>query len=76
MAIGCKAMAMGGHQVVCHGIPSERVLKVGDIVNLDVTIIKAGLFPLFIFLVTLHVCLPLVLLIVQWGAAATMATAP
>ncbi len=27
---------------VCHGIPNERVLKNGDIVNIDVTIIKDG----------------------------------
>lgn len=25
------------NEVVCHGIPSERVLKVGDIINVDVT---------------------------------------
>lgn len=29
------------HQV-CHGIPGERVLKNGDIVNLDITVIKDG----------------------------------
>jgi methionyl aminopeptidase len=27
---------------VCHGIPNERVLKNGDIVNIDVTVIKDG----------------------------------
>ena len=27
---------------VCHGIPDERVLKNGDIVNIDVTVIKDG----------------------------------
>jgi methionyl aminopeptidase len=31
------------HQV-CHGIPSEKVLKNGDIVNIDVTIIKDDWF--------------------------------
>ena len=31
------------HQV-CHGIPGEKVLKTGDIVNIDVTIIKDGWF--------------------------------
>ena len=31
------------HQV-CHGIPGEKVLKNGDIVNIDVTIIKDGWF--------------------------------
>ncbi|MDE3012159.1 MAG: type I methionyl aminopeptidase [Pseudomonadota bacterium] len=29
------------HQV-CHGIPGDRVLKSGDIVNLDITVIKDG----------------------------------
>jgi len=29
------------HQV-CHGIPGQRVLKNGDIVNLDITVIKDG----------------------------------
>jgi methionyl aminopeptidase len=29
------------HQV-CHGIPGERVLKSGDILNIDVTVIKDG----------------------------------
>jgi methionyl aminopeptidase len=29
------------HQV-CHGIPSERVLKAADILNIDVTVIKNG----------------------------------
>jgi methionyl aminopeptidase len=27
---------------VCHGIPNDRVLKSGDIVNIDVTVIKDG----------------------------------
>ncbi len=30
------------NHVVCHGIPNERVLKSGDIVNIDVTVIKDG----------------------------------
>ena len=31
------------NQVVCHGIPSEsRILKDGDILNIDVTVIKDG----------------------------------
>ena len=29
------------HQV-CHGIPGERVLRAGDVVNIDVTVIKDG----------------------------------
>jgi methionyl aminopeptidase len=28
--------------VVCHGIPNERPLKKGDVVNLDITVIKDG----------------------------------
>jgi methionyl aminopeptidase len=28
--------------VVCHGIPNEKVLKSGDIVNIDVTVIRDG----------------------------------
>ena len=27
---------------MCHGIPSDKVLKEGDIVNVDVTAIKEG----------------------------------
>ena len=30
------------HDVVCHGIPDDRPLKDGDIVNVDVTVIKDG----------------------------------
>jgi len=30
------------NQVVCHGIPGDRVLKDGDIVNIDVTVIVDG----------------------------------
>lgn len=30
------------NQVVCHGIPGEKRLKKGDIVNIDITIIKDG----------------------------------
>ena len=30
------------NHVVCHGIPNERALKDGDIVNIDVTVIKDG----------------------------------
>jgi len=32
------------NQQICHGIPGERVLKKGDIVNIDVTVIKDGWF--------------------------------
>src|SRR5438132_12637345 len=30
------------NHVVCHGIPGERKLKAGDILNIDVTVIKDG----------------------------------
>jgi len=30
------------NHVVCHGIPGERKLKAGDIINIDVTVIKDG----------------------------------
>ena len=32
------------NHVVCHGIPNDKPLKKGDIVNLDVTVIKDGWF--------------------------------
>ena len=30
------------NHVVCHGIPNEKMLKNGDIINIDVTVIKDG----------------------------------
>lgn len=40
-----KSVCISINEVVCHGIPSdERVLKDGDIVNIDVTVIKDGYF--------------------------------
>ena len=30
------------NHVVCHGIPGDQKLKAGDIVNVDVTVIKDG----------------------------------
>tara|TARA_R110001592_G_scaffold83616_1_gene247585 strand:+ start:26890 stop:27660 length:771 start_codon:yes stop_codon:yes gene_type:complete len=40
-----KSICSSINQVVCHGIPSEKkVLKNGDIVNLDITVIKDGYF--------------------------------
>jgi len=35
-----KSICTSVNHVVCHGIPSERLLKAGDIVNVDVTVIK------------------------------------
>jgi methionyl aminopeptidase len=37
-----KAICTSVNHQVCHGIPGERVLKNGDVVNLDVTVIKDG----------------------------------
>ena len=30
------------NNVICHGIPNEKKLKDGDILNIDVTVIKDG----------------------------------
>ena len=38
-----KTLCTSVNQVVCHGIPSDdRVLKDGDIINIDVTVIEDG----------------------------------
>ena len=37
-----KSICTSVNHVVCHGIPGDRVLKSGDIVNLDITTIKDG----------------------------------
>lgn len=38
-----KSICTSVNQVVCHGIPSDnKVLKNGDIINIDVTVIKDG----------------------------------
>jgi methionyl aminopeptidase len=37
-----KSICTSVNHQVCHGIPSDKVLKKGDIVNIDVTIIKDG----------------------------------
>jgi methionyl aminopeptidase len=37
-----KSICTSVNHVVCHGIPGERVLKAGDMVNIDVTVIKDG----------------------------------
>ena len=39
-----KATCISVNEVVCHGVPSERILKDGDIVNVDVTTILNGYF--------------------------------
>ena len=37
-----KSCCTSTNHVVCHGIPSEKILKEGDIVNVDVTALKDG----------------------------------
>ena len=37
-----KAICTSVNHQVCHGIPGGRVLKSGDVVNLDITVIKDG----------------------------------
>jgi methionyl aminopeptidase len=39
-----KSICTSVNHVVCHGIPGEKRLKIGDIVNVDVTVIKDGWF--------------------------------
>jgi methionyl aminopeptidase len=37
-----KSICTSVNQTVCHGIPNDKKLKKGDIVNIDVTVIKDG----------------------------------
>ncbi|WP_370930910.1 type I methionyl aminopeptidase [Bartonella sp. DGB1] len=37
-----KSVCTSINHVVCHGIPNDRMLKEGDIINVDVTFIKDG----------------------------------
>ena len=37
-----KSICTSVNHQVCHGIPSEKILKNGDILNIDVTVIKDG----------------------------------
>lgn len=39
-----KSICTSVNQVVCHGIPADKKLKKGDIVNIDVTVIKDGYY--------------------------------
>src|SRR5260370_37905379 len=39
-----KAICTSVNDVICHGIPGDKVLKNGDIVNLDITVIKDGYY--------------------------------
>lgn len=38
------AICTSVNHVICHGIPGDKVLKNGDILNIDVTVIKDGWF--------------------------------
>ncbi|HEU4351912.1 MAG TPA: M24 family metallopeptidase, partial [Burkholderiales bacterium] len=35
-----KSICTSVNHQVCHGVPGERVLKPGDILNIDITVIK------------------------------------
>ena len=37
-----KSICTSVNHQICHGIPSDKVLKDGDIINIDVTVIKNG----------------------------------
>ena len=37
-----KSICTSVNHQICHGIPNERPLKTGDIVNIDITVIKDG----------------------------------
>ena len=37
-----KSICTSVNHVVCHGIPSDKILKQGDVVNIDITVIKDG----------------------------------
>jgi methionyl aminopeptidase len=37
-----KSICTSVNHQVCHGVPGEKILKNGDIVNIDVTVIKEG----------------------------------
>ena len=39
-----KSLCTSVNHVVCHGIPNDKPLKKGDIMNIDVTVIKDGWF--------------------------------
>jgi methionyl aminopeptidase len=37
-----KTICASVNHVVCHGIPNDKVLRAGDIINIDVTVIRDG----------------------------------
>jgi methionyl aminopeptidase len=38
-----KSICTSVNHVVCHGIPNDKPLKKGDVINIDITVIKDGL---------------------------------
>jgi methionyl aminopeptidase len=41
-----KSVCVSVNEVICHGIPGDRVLKEGDIVNIDITSILNGYYEI------------------------------
>ena len=39
-----KSICTSVNHVVCHGIPNDKPLKDGDIINIDITVIKDGYY--------------------------------
>jgi methionyl aminopeptidase len=39
-----KATCISVNDVICHGIPGDKVVKAGDALNIDITVIKDGYF--------------------------------
>jgi methionyl aminopeptidase len=37
-----KSVCTSVNHVVCHGVPGDKKLKAGDIINIDITVIKDG----------------------------------
>ena len=37
-----KSICTSVNHVICHGVPSDKIIKNGDIVNIDITVIKDG----------------------------------
>ncbi len=37
-----KSICTSVNHVICHGIPGEKILKKGDVINIDITVIKDG----------------------------------
>ena len=37
-----KSICTSVNHVVCHGIPSDKILKSGDSLNIDITVVKDG----------------------------------